>query len=411
MPWPHPLRALRHPNLRRFFAGQSVSLVGSWMQQVAQGWLVYRLTRSSGMLGLVSFLAQVPVFLLGIVAGSVADRYPRRRIVLVTQANALLQATFLAVLTLSGHVRAWHLLPLAFMLGLTYAFEIPARQALLAEVAGEDMPNAIALNSSIVNGARVVGPGLAGLVVAAVGEGWCFALNAASFLATLTAVWRMEVPPRPPPVRSGREHLLEGLAYAARTPMVRALLATLALSAFFGMPYLSLLPVFAAEVLRGGPKLLGTLNAATGVGAFAGAVALLARKNLRGLSRVVAAGATVFGLGLLALGLSRSAPVTLAALVLIGSGFITQMAGTMTLLQALAAPEMRGRVMGVFSTLYVGITPFGALAGGVAAHRFGAPRTVLAGSLVVLIASAAFHLALPRLRRATQRAAGYAPAP
>src|SRR6266540_6669852 len=211
MSWPNALRSLRHRNLRLFFAGQTVSLVGSWMQSVAQGWLVYRLTHSTRLLGLVGFLAQLPVFLFGVWAGSLADRVPRRRIILMTQTNALVQASLLAALTLTGFVRAWMLLLLAAMLGLSYAFEIPARQALLGEIAGEDMPNALALNSSVVNGARVVGPALAGWAVAALGEGVCFAINAVSFAGTIFAVAVMEVPPTRPHVGSRRGHLLDGL--------------------------------------------------------------------------------------------------------------------------------------------------------------------------------------------------------
>jgi MFS family permease len=339
------------------------------------------------------------VFLFGIWAGSLADRFPRRRLVLFTQANAIAQATLLAGLTLAGVVRPWHVLVLAAMLGMTYAFEIPARQALLADLAGEDMPNAIALNSSIVNAARVAGPALAGLVVAAVGEGWAFALNALSFAGTYYALLVMRPPPQPLATGSRRAHVLEGIAYAGRTSHVRALLALLAVSSFFAMPYQALLPVLSSEVLGGGPGLYGTLLACAGAGALAGALGLLLRKGLRGLGRRVALGATLLGAGVVVLSLSRSVALSAAALAVVGFGFITQMAGTMTLLQGLAPAEMRGRVMGLFSMLFVGVTPFGALAARLAASRFGAPRALAAGAAVVLVASVAFHLALPRLRR------------
>jgi MFS family permease len=397
--WPHALRSLGRRDLRVFFAGQAVSLAGTWMQSVAQAWLLWRLTRSSELLGLVNFLGQVPVFLFGIWAGSLADRVPRRRLVLFTQANAIVQATLLAALTISGVVRPWHVLVLAAMLGMTYAFEIPARQALLADLAGEDMPNAIALNSSIVNAARIAGPALAGVVVAGVGEGWAFALNAASFLGTYYALVVMRPPPQPPATGGHRAHVLEGLAYAGRTVHVRALLALLAVSSFFAMPYQTLLPVLSSEVLGGGARLYGGLLACAGSGALAGAVGLLLRKGLRGLGRRVALGATLLGAGVVVLALSRSVALSAAALAVLGFGFITQMAGTMTLLQGLSPPEMRGRVMGLFSTLFVGVTPFGALAAGLAASRLGAQRTLAVGGAVVLAASLAFHLALPRLRR------------
>ena len=397
--WPHALRSLGRRDLRLFFAGQAISLAGTWMQTVAQAWLVWRLTRSSELLGVVNFLGQVPVFLFGIWAGSLADRLPRRRLVLATQANAIVQATLLAVLTLTGTVRPWHVLVLAGMLGLTYAFEIPARQALLADLAGEDMSNAIALNSSIVNAARVVGPALAGLVVASVGEGWAFALNAASFLGTYYALLVMK-PPVQPPARSGRgAHVLEGLAYAGRTAHVRALLALLAVSSFFAIPYQTLLPVLSSEVLGGGAKLYGTLLACAGCGALAGAIGLLLRKGLAGLGRRVALGATLLGAGVVALAFSRSVVVSALALAVIGFGFITQMAGTMTLLQGLAPVHMRGRVMGLFSTLFVGVSPFGALVAGFAASRLGPTSTLVTGGGVVVAASLAFHVALPRLRK------------
>ena len=399
MRWPHALRSLEQRDLRLFFAGQTISLAGTWMQSVAQAWLIWRLTRSAQMLGMVHFLGQVPVFLFGIWAGSLADRFPRRRMVLVTQANAILQATLLAGLTLTGVVRPWHVVVLAGMLGLTYAFEIPARQALLADIAGKDMPNAIALNSSIVNAARAVGPALAGAQVASLGEGVCFALNALSFAGTYYALWVMRPPPQPRSQLGHRAHLLEGLAYAGRTTHVRVLLALLALASFFAMPYQTLLPVVSSEILHGGPGTFGVLLGCAGVGALGGAIRLLLRTGLRGLGRIVGLGATLLGAGVVTLGLSRHPALSAAALMVIGFGFITQMAGTMTLLQGLAPVELRGRVMGLFSTLFVGVTPFGSLAAGFAASRLGTAVTLGTGGALVLVASAIYHLALPRLRK------------
>ncbi len=399
MSWPIALRSLRHRNLRLFFAAQSISLVGTWMQSVAQGWLAYRLTRSTELLGVIGFLSQVPVFLFGAWAGSLADRMPRRRIVLATQLNSMAQATLLAALTLSGAVRAWMLLPLAAMLGLSYAFEIPARQALLGEIAGDDMPNALALNSSIVNGARLVGPALAGWTVAALGEGVCFALNAASFAGTVYVVAVMDVPRRRTAAAPSRGHLLDGLAYAGRTEHVRALLALLAVSSLFALPYSTFLPVFARDVLHGDARLLGFLQAAAGAGALVGGVSLMLRTGLRGLGRRLAMGASLLAVGLGAVALSRAPLLSCAALLILGFGQLTQTASTMTLLQGLAPEEMRGRVMGLFSTLFIGLTPFGALAYGFAASRLGAPRVLLAGAAVLLVASSVFHVTLPRLRR------------
>lgn len=399
MQWPHALRSLRHRNLRLFFGGQCVSLVGTWMQSVAQGWLVYRLTRSSEMLGLISFLGQLPVFLFGVWAGSLADRVSRKRIVLATQVNALTQATLLAVLTLTSTVRPWMLLPLALMLGFTYAFEIPARQSLLGDIAGEDMPNALALNSTIVNGARAIGPALAGWMVAALGEGICFAINAVSFAGTIYAVAVMHVPPPRPHAGSRRGHLLDGLAYAGRTPHVLGLLGLLAVSSFFALPYVSFLPVLAKDVLHGDARLLGLLQACAGVGALTAGVTLMMRTGLRGLGRRVGVGSALLAVGLAGVSLSRTVPLSCGFLLVAGFGYLTQTAGTMTLLQGLAPAEMRGRVMGLFSMLFVGTTPFGALAAGFASARWGVPRVLRGGALVLLVASALFHLAIPRLRR------------
>ena len=399
MRWPDALRSLRKRDLRLFFAGQAVSLAGTWMQSVAQSWLVWRLTRSTELLGIVNFLGQVPVFLFGIWAGSIADRHARRRIVLATQTNAIAQAVLLAVLTLTGTVRPWHVVLLAGMLGLTYAFEIPARQALLADIAGPDVPNAIALNSSIVNAARIVGPALAGGIVAAVGEGWCFALNALSFAGTYYALWVMDrrrsrgwrgagartcsrgSPTRGGPATSGRCSRSSPSRASSRCPTRRSCRWSRRRSS------------------AAAPGSTGSCSAAPAVGALAGAIGLLLRKGLAGLGRRVAVGATLLGAGLLALSFARHPALAGLALAVAGFGFITQMAGTMTLLQGLAPADMRGRVMGLFSTLFVGVTPFGALAAGFAASRFGAPRTLAAGAAVVVVASAVFHLALPRLRR------------
>jgi len=368
------------------------------MQSVAQGWLVWRLTGSAGMLGLIGFLSQIPTFLFGAWAGSLADRLPRRGIVLATQANALAQAILLSVLTLGGWVKAWMLLPLAFMLGMTYAFEIPARQALLGEIAGDDMPNALALNSTIVNGARIVGPALAGLLVAAVGEGWAFAVNALSFLGTIRALLIMELPPFRPAPRQPGPHLRAGFAWAWRTPLVRGTLLLLAASSLFGMSYVALLPALASEVLGGGPELFGLLQSSAGVGALAGGILLLVRADLVGLERRAGVGAALLGLGILGAALSRSPVLTAVALLVAGFGYVTQTAGTMMFLQSVSPAGMRGRMMGIFSTLFVGMAPFGALAGGIAAARFGVPRTLLAGAIAVLLASVAFRVALPRLQ-------------
>lgn len=411
MPWPHALRSLANRNLRLFFAGQSVSTIGTWMQNVAQGWLVYRLTSSATLLGTAGFLSQLPVFLFGLWAGSIADRVSRRRLVLATQTNALIQASVLAALTLSGVVRPWHIFALAFLLGTSNAFEMPARQSLLADVAGgDDMANAIGLNSTIFNLARAIGPGIAGWTVAAVGEGWCFALNAVSFAGTIYALAAMrfdeERRPAPP---SRRAHVLGGIAYTARTPYLAALLATLAVSALVAMPFSTFLPLFAKDVLHGDARVLGYLQGASGAGALLAGVLLMLRKGLTGLGRRIAIGTTLLGTGVAGLAMSRTPLLSCAALVVAGFGMVTQSAGTMTLMQGLAPSEMRGRLSGLFSVSLMGLMPFGSLATGFAAQRFGAPRVLFAGAIVVLAISLALHAALPRLRDSLVAASGTSP--
>jgi MFS family permease len=371
------------------------------MQNVAQGWLVYRLTNSVTLLGVAGFLSQLPAFLFGLWAGSIADRLPRRRVVLATQANALFQATLLAALTLSGAVRPWHILALSFLLGVSHAFEVPARQSLLADVAGDDMPNAIALNSTIFNLARAVGPAIAGWTVAAVGEGVCFALNALSFAGTIYALLAMRVDERPPPrPASRRAHVLDGVRYVARTPYLRAVLGTLAASAVLAMPFSTILPLFARDVLAGDARLLGALQGAAGAGALTAGVLLMVRGGIAGIGRRVAFGVTLLGVGVAGLALSRNPVLSAAALAVAGFGMVTQAAGTMTLLQGIAPGDMRGRLAGLFSMSFMGLTPFGALAAGLLAQRFGAPRVLFAGAVLVLAASVALHVALPRLRGA-----------
>ena len=292
-------RSFRHRNYQLFFAGQLVSLIGTWMQTVAQAWLVYRLTDSPAQLGLVGFVGQIPILLLAPIGGAVADRHSRHRVLLATQAAAMVLAATLAVLTLSGRVQVWEVFGLAGLLGLVNAFDVPARQAFVVEMVGRDnLGNAIALNSSMFNGARLVGPALAGLMVAAVGEGWCFALNAASFLAVLGALLAMRLPPRPPGDAGGNllRQAVEGVVYVARTGPIRSLLLLLGLSSLAGMSYAVLMPVFADRILGGGPLTLGGLMSAAGLGALLGALTLAMRRELRGIGAWIANGALGFGL-------------------------------------------------------------------------------------------------------------------
>src|SRR4051812_5447613 len=328
------------------------------MQSVAESWLVYRLTGSSALLGFTSFATLVPVFLFATVGGIVADRVNRHRIIVATQTASMVFPLILAALTLTGRVQVWHVFVLATCLGIVNAFDIPARQAFVVDMVGrEDLPNAIALNSSMVNGARVVGPAVAGLVVAAVGEGWCFLLNGISYIAVISSLLMMNVPARPPrPKRvSALRDTVEGFRFVARTAPVRALLVLLGLVSFAGMPYSVLMPVFAESVLHSGARGLGLLMAASGGGALAGALALVSRRGVRGLGRWVAVSTAAFGVALMCFSLSRVFWLSLILLVPVGGAMMVEMASSNTLIQAMVPDALRGRVMAVYSMMFMGM--------------------------------------------------------
>ena len=312
-------RALRHRNYRLFFSGQLISLTGTWMQSVAESWLVYRLTGSSALLGVSAFASQIPVFLFATIGGTVADRLNRHRIIVATQTSSMVLPLILAALTLTGRVHVWHVFALAACLGVVNAFDIPARQAFLVDMVGrDDLMNAISLNSSMVNGARIVGPAVAGVMVAAVGEGWCFLINGVSYTAVIAGLLMMNVPARRP--RAGGRpspvhETIEGFRFVARTAPIRALLVLLGLISFAGMPYAVLMPVFAESILHGGARGLGLLMGASGCGALAGALSLASKRGVRGLGSWVVVSATGFGAALMLFSLSRS--FWLSALLLV----------------------------------------------------------------------------------------------
>ena len=395
------LRAFRHRNYRLFFGGQLISLTGTWMQSVPESWLVFRLTGSSALLGVSSFASLAPVFLFATVGGTIADRASRHRIIVITQTASMILPLILATLTFTNTVRVWHVLVLASCLGVVNAFDIPARQAFLVEMVGrEDLMNAIALNSSMVNGARVVGPAVAGLLVAAVGEGWCFLLNGLSYIAVIAGLLMMEVPERPRPrVReSAWRETIAGFQFVIRTAPVRALLLLLGVISFAGMPYSVLMPVFAENILHGGARGLGLLMGASGLGALGGALSLVRRSGVRGLGRWVAVASGSFGLALMAFSSSRIFWLSAALLVPVGASMMVEMASSNTLIQAMVPNQLRGRVMAVYSMMFMGMAPFGALFAGSIAERFGAPETVAFGGIVCCVASAVFTFRLPALR-------------
>jgi MFS family permease len=397
-------RSLRHRNYRLYLTGQLISVCGTWMQQVALSWLVYRLTGSATLLGAVGFASQVPIFALSPIGGVVSDRFSCRRILLLTQSVALVQALLLAVLTIGGWVEVHYLIILGAVLGIVNAFDMPARQTLVNRlVSVEDLPNAIALNSSMINAARIVGPAIAGLLVAALGEGFCFLLNALSYLAVIWALLAMHVSESG---RSAQQHpsiahsLAEGVRYIAANAPIRTLLLLLGIFGLLGMPYMTLMPVFAGKVHNGGAGALGIMMGAVGLGALAGALFLARRQEFLGIGRIIVLSGVGFGLGLIVFTAAPAYALSLAILLVVGFCWMVLIAASNTVLQSLAAERMRGRVMSLFSMMLVGMAPFGSLLAGALADRFGAPLVVATGGLCCAAAALWFARLLPRLRAA-----------
>ena len=397
------IRALRHRNFRLFLGGQIISLAGTWMQQVALSWLVYRLTRSPFLLGLVGFAGQLPSLLLAPLAGVWADRADRRRIVIGTQVLAMLQALLLSALVLTGRVTIAQILVLSVFLGLVNGVDVPTRQAFLVEMVRgrEDLAGAIALNSSVFNAARLVGPAVAGFMIGLVGEGVVFLLNGLSYVAVIAALVAMRLERRPPasPERPPvwRE-LKEGVRYAAGFAPLRALLLLVGLVSLVGVPFTVLMPVFATDVLHGGAHTLGLLVSSLGMGALGGALFLAARRTVRGLGRIILAAVTVFGVSLVAFGLSRSEWLSMLLLVIAGLGMMVHMASSNTILQTIVDEDKRGRVMSFYAMAFMGTVPLGSLLSGALAARIGAPATVVLGGALCLLGAAAFARVLPGLR-------------
>jgi MFS family permease len=399
-------RSLRHRNYRLYLSGQLVSVCGTWMQQVALSWLVYRLTGSATLLGVVGFASQIPILVLGPIGGVINDRYSSHRVAVWTQCAALIQAVLLAVLTLTGWIQPVHIILLGTALGIVYAFDMPARQALVHQlVEPEDLANAVALNSSMINAARIVGPALAGIVVASFGEGICFVINAVSYVATITALLMMkfaEPPPREVRATSIYRSLIEGYRYTAATTPIRDLLILLAVVGVMGMPYMTLMPVFAAHVHRSGADTLGIMFGAVGLGALIGALFLAQRKSIIGLGRVIVFATVGFGAGLICFTVSDLFWLSLLLLVGVGCGWMVLIAASNTALQTLADNEMRGRVMSLFSMMLVGMAPFGSLLAGWAADQVGAPLVVAIGGGFCAVAGIVFARQLPRRREAAK---------
>ena len=400
-------RALAHRNYRLFFVGQGISLIGTWMTRVATGWLVFRLSGPDAafLLGAVGFAAQVPSFFLTPFAGVVIDRWNRHRLLVLTQVLSLIQSALLAVVAFRnepGAATIWHVGLLSLFQGVINAFDMPARQAFLVEMvtSKEDLPNAIALNSSLVNGARLLGPSLAGILIALAGEGWCFLIDAISYVAVVLALLAMQVPVREvkqqvTPIWRG---MLHGFRYAFGFAPIRTILLLLALTSFMGMPYTVLLPIFAADILQGGPHTLGFLSAASGVGALMGAVFLASRRTVLGLGNIIWMSCAIFGVALVGFALSKILWVSLLLIMLAGFGMMMQMAASNTILQTIVDEDKRGRVMSYYTMAFLGMTPFGSLFAGALAGWIGAANTVLVGGLACLVGAMIFALRLAHLR-------------
>src|SRR5258705_12603277 len=399
---PRITRALRSRNFRLFFGGQSVSLVGTWITRVATSWLVYRLTGSVLLLGVVGFCGQIPTLLLAPIAGVWVDRWDRHRILLVTQVLSMLQSLALALLVFTSTITVAYILVLQVLQGIINAFDTPARQAFVVVMVDDraDLPNAIALNSSMVNASRIIGPSIGGVIIAAVGEGWCFMIDAISYLAVIASLLAMEVPARTPVPRDTRvlDELRVGFRYVSRFAPVRSALLLLSLVSIMGMPYTVLMPALATTLLHGGPHTLGFLMTASGVGALAGALYLASRSTVLGLGPVMVWATVVFGAGLVAFSFARTLWVALAILPAVGAGMMITMAATNTVLQTVVTEELRGRVMAFYTMAFLGTAPIGSLLAGVAADRIGPAATIGVGGVACVAAAIWFALRLSELR-------------
>jgi MFS family permease len=395
------VRSLRHRNFQLFFSGQLISLIGTWMQNIAQAWLVYRLTGSSLLLGMVGFAGQIPIFLFAPLGGLAADRWNRHRVVIGTQTASMILAFMLAVLTLLHIVRVWEIMVLAALLGVVNAFDVPARQSLLIEmVVRQDLMNAIALNSSMFNGARIIGPAIAGILVARIGEGWCFFANAVSYIAVIVGLLMMKFNSLRTASKdtSPYEHIVEGFRFVRHTKPILALVLLIGVVSLVAVPYSVLMPIFADQILHRGAHGLGILMGSSGVGALLGALTLAVRRGVHGLGRVVGSAAAAFGVSLVLFAVSNSFWLSVALLIPVGYAVMLQMSSSNTLIQAMVPDELRGRAMAMYTMMFMGMAPLGSLFAGALADKIGAPWTVGIGGVGAFIAALVFMRYLPSLR-------------
>jgi MFS family permease len=394
---------LRHRNFRLFFGGQSISLIGTWMTRIATSWLVYRLTKSALLLGTVGFAGQIPTFLLAPIAGVLVDRIDRRKVLLWTQTMAMVQSLALAWLTLSHRITIGEVLALSAMQGVINAFDMPGRQSFMVKMVEDraDLSNAIAINSSMVNTARLIGPSLAGLLIAATNEGWCFLVDGISYIAVIASLLMMQLAPDQVQraTTSMVSQLKEGWVYVAGSVPIRSILLLFALLSLMGWPFMVLMPVFAAQVLQGGAHTLGFLMGAVGVGSLISALSLVMRRSVRGLSKMIPIAAIIFGVGLICFGLSDHLWLSMSMMLVTGFGMMQGMTASNTIVQTLVDENVRGRVMSYYTMAFVGMAPFGSLLAGALAHSIGAPRTVIVSGVACILGSIWFTTRLKAIRK------------
>jgi MFS family permease len=398
----HAWRAMRHRNFRLFFGGQSISLIGTWMTRIATSWLVYRLTKSAILLGTVGFAGQIPTFLLAPIAGVIVDRIDRRKVLVWTQMAAMLQSLLLAWLTLTSRITITEILILSAFQGVINAFDMPGRQSFMIRMVEDraDLSNAIAINSSMVNAARLIGPSLAGLVIAATNEGWCFFIDGVSYIAVIASLLMMRIKPEEQHHHGATmiEQLRQGWVYVAESRPIRTILLLFALLSLMGLPFMVLMPIFAAQVLHGGPHTLGFLMGAVGVGSLISALSLVLRRSVRGLTKMIPIAAAVFGVGLIAFGMSNNLWLSLPMMLVTGFGMMQGLTASNTILQTLVDEKMRGRVMSYYTMAFVGMAPFGSLLSGALAHAIGAPRTVMVSGVACILGGIFFWSRLGAIR-------------
>ncbi|BAY11654.1 MFS transporter [Calothrix sp. NIES-2098] len=397
------LPALKSKNYRLFFAGQGISLIGTWMTQLATIWLVYSLTNSALLLGVVGFTSQIPSFFLAPFGGVFVDRFSRYRTLIGTQIMAMIQSLALAVLALTGVIQVWHIIALSLFQGFINALDAPARQAFVPELVErrEDLANAIAINSTMINGARLIGPAIGGLIIARIGAAYCFLIDGLSYIAVIAALLAMTIKPWRVPVSSGNplQKVKEGFGYAFNFPPIRAILLLSTLVSLMGLQNTILVPIFAEEILKGGAETLGFLMAASGVGALSGGIYLATRRTILGIGKLIAIAPAILGVGLIAFALSRFLPLSLFTMLFVGLGTILQIASSNTFLQTIVEEDKRGRLMSLYTMSFLGMIPVGNLLGGFLASRIGAPNTLIIDGIACIIGSLIFSRQLPGLRK------------